>query len=160
MSAVAVTFPDALKDPAEELKVTLNLFRYCASFWRPNEQYALNEYARPGRATGFAYQSTTAGTSGAREPTWPRTLGATITDGSVTWTCVVAETNGLNVISSPSAVSDPTGLTIGSVSVSEATKILATYSGGTLDQDFDAVFTFTLNGVTRVARQRVLIRKR
>lgn len=160
MSAVAVTFPDALKDPAEDLKVTLSLFRYCASFWRPNESYDLSEFVRPNKATGFAYQATAAGLSSAREPTWPRTLAATVVDGSVTWTCAAASTNGLNAITSPSAVSEPTGLTIASVSVSESTKILATYSGGTLDQDYDAVFTFTLNSVPRVARQRVLIRKR
>lgn len=159
MSAVAVTFPDALKDPGDDKKVTLNLFKYCASFWRPNELITLNEFVRPTKATGFAYQGT-AGTTGSREPAWPRVLTATVVDGSVTWTCVAADANGLNPITSPVAVSDPTGLTIASVSASESTKILATYSGGTLDQDYDAVFTFTLNSVQRVARQRVLVRKR
>jgi hypothetical protein len=160
MSVEPVTFPDALKDPAASKLVSLNLFKYCAAFWRPNELYALNEYVRPNKATGFAYQATTAGTSGSREPNWPTVLSDTKADGSVTWTCVAASTNGLNVISSPSAVSEPTGLTISAVSVSESVKILATYSGGVLDQDYYAVFTFTLNGVSRVARQRVLIRKR
>jgi hypothetical protein len=51
-------------------------------------------------------------------------------------------------------------VTIAAVSVEEYTNILATYSGGGLDQDYDATFTFTLNGVTRVARQRVSIRKK
>lgn len=153
------TFPDATKDPAEEKKVTLNLFKYCANYWRANEPFDLNEYARPRKATGFAYQSG-GGTSGAREPIWPTTLGRTVTDGSVTWTCVVAQANGLNAVSAPSATPDPLGITITDVSVSETTKILATYQGGTLGQDYDAVFTFTLNGIARVARQKVLIRKR
>lgn len=158
--SVHVTFPETVKDPAESKKVTLNLFKYCASFWRANERVDQNEYVRPRKPTGFAYQASVAGTTAAREPTWPTTLGATKVDGSVTWTCVAASTNGLNEITSPSAVSEPTGLTISDVSVSESTKILATYSAGTVDQDFDAVFTFTLNGVSRVARQRVLVRKR
>lgn len=143
-------------------KVTLNLFRWCANFWRANETHGSGEHIRPTRATGFAYECTTAGTTGAREPLWPRSLDATVTDGSVIWTCRAASTNGLNAITSPSAASDPTGLTIGSVSVDEGCKILATYEppANSLGQDYDAVFTFTLNGVTRVARQRVEIRKR
>jgi hypothetical protein len=147
-------------DPAETLQVTLNLFRICASFWRGNEPYASSEYVRPNRATGFAYECTTAGTSAGREPVWPRVISSTVTDGSAVWTCRAAEANAISAVSSPSAASDPTGLTIGSVSVSESAKILATYSGGTLGQDYDAVFTFTLNGATRVARQRVQVRKR
>lgn len=154
------TFPDAVKDPAAEKKVELNLFRFCANYWRANELVSMGEYFRPTKATGFSYQVTTAGTTGEREPSWPTTLGATVNSGSVTFTCAEAGSNGLNALSSPSAVSDPTGMTIASATVSETTKLLATYQGGTLGQDYDAVYTFTLNGITRVARQKVLIRKR
>lgn len=157
----SVTFPDTTKDPDEEKKVTLNLFNFCASFWRPNELVELNEYVRPRKATGFAYQATVAGTTATREPVWPTVSNATITDGSVTWKCIEAAANGLNEITAPSAVSEPVGgIVISDVSVSESTKILATYSSGTAGQDSYAVFTFTLNGATRVARQRVLVRKR
>lgn len=151
------TFDSVTKDPGAGRAVELELFNKCANFWRPNEQYANGDFIRPNIATGFAYQATT-GTSGIREPRWPTTLAGTVTDGSVTWTCAAAGTNGLSAISSPSAVSSPLGMTIASVSVSETTKILATYTGGTVDQDFDAVFTFTLAGVTRVARQTVRVR--
>lgn len=154
------TFGDVEVDPAETRKVELELFGKCANFWRSNQQYDLTETIRPTRPTGYAYQASSAGTSGAREPVWPTALAGTVADGSVIWTCVAAGSNGVSAISAPSAVSDPVGLTIGSVSASESTKILASYSGGSLGQDYDAVFTFTLNGVSRVARQRVLIRKR
>lgn len=153
-------FGEVEKDPDETLKVSLDAFKACANFWRRNEQYSLGEYVRPTRSTGFSYEVTTGGTTGAREPVWPKTEGATVASGSVVLTCRAAGSNGLNEISSPSAVSDPTGLTISDVSASESTKILATYSGGTLDQDYDAVFTFTLNAVPRVARQKVKVRKR
>ena len=36
------------------------------------------------------YACTTAGTSGATQPTWPTTVGATVTDGTATWTCMGA----------------------------------------------------------------------
>lgn len=154
------TFPAIDKDPAETRKVELNLFGKCANFWRPNEAFALNEHIRPTNSTGYSYEATTGGVSGAVEPVWPKAIGATVVDGSVTWTCRAADANGLNAITSPSGASDPTGLTISGVAVSESVKILATYAGGTLHKQYDAVFSFTLNGVTRIARQTVRIRKR
>lgn len=151
-------FDPVEKDPAGGRKVTLDLFAICANFWRPNEQYAQGDYIRPNRANGFSYECTTAGTSNFREPSyWPQTVGATKTEGSVTWTCRAASTNGLAAITSPSAASD---LTVSDVSVEESTKIIATYGiGGTDGEDYDVVFTFTLDGVPRVARQTVRVRK-
>lgn len=153
-------FDSVTKDAAESLPVELQLFNLCANFWRPNEQYTASEYVRPNSPTGFSYQASGNGTSGGREPRWPTTLGGSVIDGSITWIATAASANGLNAISSPSAASDPTGLSIGSPTVSESTKILVTYSGGTDGQDYDAVFTFTLNAVSRVARQTVKVRKR
>lgn len=147
------------KDAAESKSVELNLFRWCANSWRANEQFSAAEYLRPTTPTGFAYQSS-GGTSGAKEPRYPTVIGSTVVDGSQTLTCVAAGVNGLSAVSAPSGVSDPTGLTISDVSVSETTKILATYAGGQDGQDYDAVFSFTLNSVPRVARQLVQIRKR
>lgn len=162
MSEPEYTWPPFQLDPEDTRGVALSLFRECANFWRANEAYEAGEHIRPNRATGFAYQCTTAGSSGAREPVWPTTIGATAPDGSVVWTCAAAAGNGVTAISAPSAVSEPTGLTITNVAVSESTKILATYSapGSTAGQDFDAVFSFTLDGEPRKARQQVQIRKR
>jgi hypothetical protein len=151
------TFEPVTKDPAESRIVELELFNKAANFWRSNEQFAVNEFIRPNVPTGFAYQSS-GGASGNREPKWPTTIGVIISEGSITWTCAAAGSNGLNTVSSPSAVSDPTGITISAISVAETTKILATYSAGAANQDYDAVFSFTLNGVPRVARQTVRVR--
>lgn len=154
-------FPDHPgKDPDESIPVVLDCFNLCANFWRGNEQFGLGEYIRPNRANGFSYECTTAGTSAFREPIWPTTISATVTDGSATWTCRAASANGLNGITSPSATSDPVGLTISDISVTESTKILASYEGGDESESYDAVFSFTLDGVTRVARQRVPVKKR
>jgi hypothetical protein len=49
--------------------------------------YALNAYVTPATANGFYYKATVAGTSGSTIPTFPTTIGATVTDGTVTWTC-------------------------------------------------------------------------
>lgn len=49
--------------------------------------YGLNAYITPVSANGYYYKATVAGTSGASIPTYPTTIGATVTDGTVTWTC-------------------------------------------------------------------------
>ena len=153
-------FPDAVKDPGESLKVELDLYDMCAVRFKSNEPYDSGNFVRPNVPNGFAYEVTTAGVSGPSEPRWPTTIAATIVSGSATFTCRAAGSNAINALTSPTATSDPTGLTISSVSVSENYKILATYAGGADGESFDAVFSFTLDSVTRIARQTVNVRKR
>jgi len=61
--------------------------------WQPSQSYAVGQYEQPATsakimANRLSYQCTTAGTTGASEPAWPTTLGATVTDGGVVWTAV------------------------------------------------------------------------
>lgn len=47
---------------------------------------ALNDTVLPATPNGRIYKCTTAGTTGAGEPTWPTTEGGTVTDGTAVWT--------------------------------------------------------------------------
>lgn len=58
--------------------------------WSASTAYGGNNahYVRPTTGNGFIYRATGAGTSAGTEPTWPTTIGATVVDGGVTWTCI------------------------------------------------------------------------
>lgn len=48
--------------------------------------YSVGDQVKPASTPLYIYQCTTAGTSGGSAPTWPTTVGATVTDGTVVWT--------------------------------------------------------------------------
>lgn len=58
--------------------------------WAASTTYAIGDQVVPKAApNGFYFEATaiTTGTSGASEPTWPTTVGQTVVDSGVTWTC-------------------------------------------------------------------------
>ena len=67
------------------------------SAWAASTDYSVGDYVRPTSANGYNYECTVAGTSGTSEPTWPTTIGETVTDGSITWKCVSMRGNN-NII--------------------------------------------------------------
>lgn len=60
---------------------------YTPTIWTANTVYALNTRVKPTSYKSRTYKCTTIGTSHATaQPTWPESSGATVTDGTVTWT--------------------------------------------------------------------------
>lgn len=55
--------------------------------WTATTAYITGYSVEPTVDNTYRYVATTGGTSGASEPTWPTTIGSTVVDGSVTWTC-------------------------------------------------------------------------
>jgi hypothetical protein len=63
-----------------------------ATTWTASAVKVAGVLGRPTTANGSLYQVTTAGTTGTTEPTWSTTAASTVTDGTVTWTCLGAAT--------------------------------------------------------------------
>lgn len=57
--------------------------------WQASTVYAIDVQVQPTAKNGYRYAVTTAGTSGSSEPgSWTTTIGGTVSDGGVTWTCI------------------------------------------------------------------------
>lgn len=117
------------------------------STWQASHSYT-NETIRPVAANGCRYVCIAGGTSGGAEPAWPATVGATVADGTVTWTCEddtyayaagdftgALDTTGANV-GDPVYLSDSGGLTLSTYT--QADKVV---------QEIGRVETQATNGV-------------
>ncbi|HVT01377.1 MAG TPA: hypothetical protein VHE53_04055, partial [Patescibacteria group bacterium] len=61
----------------------------CYPSWQANHAYAVGDIVKPTSGTELRnYQVTTAGTSGTTQPTWPTTLGTSVTQDGVTYQAV------------------------------------------------------------------------
>lgn len=57
------------------------------ALWAATTAKALDDRVRTSTANGYRYKATVSGTTGSSEPAWPTTIGNTVADGTVTWTC-------------------------------------------------------------------------
>jgi len=56
--------------------------------WTASTAFPTGRFVKPTAGGTYYYVNRgAAGTSGSTQPTWPTTVGATVVDGSVTWTC-------------------------------------------------------------------------
>jgi len=76
----------ASSDPGTD-QIAISIANLTAA-WTASTAVTLNEYRRPVTNNGYRYQCTTAGTTHSAEPTWPTTIGNTVSDGTAVWTCV------------------------------------------------------------------------
>jgi hypothetical protein len=122
------------QDPGETLDYSVDFASHCSRLREPDTDYTLNTRVRPARANGYQYKAS-AGRTGTAEPRWPTTVGATVQDGSVTWTCEAIDTQSLRRTVSAVSWAVDTGLTKGTESLS-GTKGTVLLSGGTLGQRY------------------------
>lgn len=90
--------------PASFTKITppttagVRYIPYSQSAWAATTAKVVGNSVRPTTSNGLKYICTTAGATGSSEPTWPTTIGGTVTDGTVTWTCAGADGNASGFI--------------------------------------------------------------
>ena len=102
------------KRSADKVPVQFDWHDYLASQWQPGAGYGFGARVRGSRlqSTGFEYEATTGGVSGRRRPNFPSLLGATVIDGSVTWTARAISTASLRATILTSAFTTVAGITL------------------------------------------------
>lgn len=93
-----LTAPKRFKRAVATKAFTIDLSARLRIPWIAGRAYGAGETSRPSVANGFAFQTGAAGQAGAIEPLWPNILGATVIDGSLTWTAILPGTNALDPI--------------------------------------------------------------
>jgi hypothetical protein len=70
------------------IKITFQCGWHYGDGWEADTVVALDTIVVPTSLIGLAYKCTANGTTDSTEPDWPLTLGETVVDNTVTWTCV------------------------------------------------------------------------
>ena len=71
-------------------QITLTILQKIAA-WSAAAAVSAGALRRPTTTNNRVYQAGGSGTTGATEPTWPTTIGATVADNGITWTCLAYE---------------------------------------------------------------------
>ena len=83
------SFPTASLYPTNPIEIQFICGWRQGSLYVISTAYAASDLVVPTTGNGFVYQAGTGGgTSHTAEPTWPRTIGGTVTDNDITWTNV------------------------------------------------------------------------
>ena len=125
---------------ADSLTLTSLIGKIWNLSWTASTTYASNDIRRPSQPNrnGFRYKVTAGGggSSGSSEPTWPLYIGATVTDGALTWTCDSQEDTwyGIQSINGTTVKLDNVNNTLGSAGRGyyDTTETVATYKRETI----------------------------
>jgi hypothetical protein len=118
--------------------------------WAPGAIYADGATVRPKKPTGYQYEAG-GGSSGQAEPKWPEAIGATVSDGTVTWTAEAVGNDSLRATIISSAWSAPEGIGLDSASLVNTGGEQAAYvdvSGGVEGEVYEVVNVVTLSDGT------------
>lgn len=117
--------------------------------------YALGAVVRPSTGNGYLYQCITAGTSHSSAPTWPTTVGDTVTEtGGVKWcnvgtAIVVLDDDGTNLSWTSSTIAAATGLVVYADlgGATSADPLIAYLDFGTTESSANGTFDVTFSSV-------------
>lgn len=128
------------KHPTAELDYAVDFEERCARQWSALTDFAAGERIRVfsgGKAVGFEFEPTTPGRTGLRPPIFPSTIGDTVPDGSVVWTCRAISSDSLlrTISGTPTWESDEDAVTFSGETVS-GFKAIAKIAGGEDDEDY------------------------
>lgn len=100
LSTLRTSFPTktiAVFTPLERSDAWYNNHHTVTSTTWSSGSKTVNTFIVPTVSNGYSYVCTTAGTTGATEPTWSTTIGNTVTDGTVVWTCFGPVTSSVSL---------------------------------------------------------------
>ena len=111
--------------------------QWLANPWIAGESIATSFVIRPTIPNGFQYICSTAGESAENEPAWPAVVGATVSDGSVVWTCEAIDTTSLSTTVSSALWTATAGILVVGPSVAgQITTALLDATGAVAGTDY------------------------
>ena len=127
--------PEIRKTVSDVYDFVVDFARVLEVVWGAGDEYAVDDVVRPTASNGYEYKCTSAGQSSHREPKWLKSVGATVIDGSVTWTAQKPTSSGRDSLQSIN-IEAPSGLTVVDSAVI-GTKVPLRVSGGVYNEDVD-----------------------
>jgi hypothetical protein len=85
------SWPSVALSPLNPIEVQFVCGYFAGAYWSAEDDTVVEgQYVEPTNANGngLVYQAGGAGTTDTAEPTWPGTVGETVADNDITWTCV------------------------------------------------------------------------
>ena len=82
------SFPTATLYPSNPIKIEFVCGYFIGDIWAISTGYSEDKLIVPIAENGLVYQAGGDGTSDSSAPAWPLTIGGTVVDNDITWTCI------------------------------------------------------------------------